>query len=345
MSARTGLGLLATFVLSACLLDVEYTKEQPTAFCGDVVELAMPPSCDGAQRDCGPDRNANCCDASAIPCGTVVRDFDGGDFNDDDGRMATVSDFRLDTYEVTVGRFRAFVEDGQGTQAAQNPLRGSGGHPRYLNSGWDPDTFFSELEVDEAALRLALQCSDPLRHTWTDDPDFNENKPINCVSWYEALLFCAWDGGRLPSEVEWYFAAAGGEEQRAYPWAEPASVVDADLAVFGCPDAMVACETGTSIAPVGSKRNGVGRWGHYDLSGNVAEWVLDTVIDATDYVSPCDDCVRIGVGNRGVRGGAFNTAHVAGTVDDLLVASRASAPPKPQPRAHGIGFRCMRPTN
>jgi formylglycine-generating enzyme required for sulfatase activity len=46
----------------------------------------------------------------------------------------------------------------------------------------------------------------------------NEALPINCVHWYDAFQFCAWDGGWLPTEAEWEMAAAGGAENRRYPW-------------------------------------------------------------------------------------------------------------------------------
>ncbi|WP_438023210.1 formylglycine-generating enzyme family protein [Sorangium sp. So ce233] len=46
----------------------------------------------------------------------------------------------------------------------------------------------------------------------------NEARPIRCVSWSVAFAFCAWDGGRLPTEAEWNHASAGGSEQREYPW-------------------------------------------------------------------------------------------------------------------------------
>ena len=53
-----------------------------------------------------------------------------------------------------------------------------------------------------------------LYQTWTAN---NDNLPMNCITWFEAFAFCIWDGGRLPTELEWNYAAAGGSSQNVYP--------------------------------------------------------------------------------------------------------------------------------
>src|SRR5206468_1762189 len=130
---------------------------------------------------------------------------------------------------------------------------------------------------------------------WTPSPGANENRPMNCVNWYEAYAFCIWDGGFLPSEAEWNYAAAGGNEQRAYPWLNPATSTAID-----CTRANYSPSPGNycyflsaghgSTNDVGSEsRLGDGKYGQADLTGNVWEWTLDWWYDGS-YPSTCNDC-------------------------------------------------------
>ncbi|HEY3493378.1 MAG TPA: SUMF1/EgtB/PvdO family nonheme iron enzyme [Polyangiaceae bacterium] len=46
------------------------------------------------------------------------------------------------------------------------------------------------------------------------------SSPKGCIDWYSAFLFCVWDGGRLPTESEWEYAAVGGANESLYAWGD-----------------------------------------------------------------------------------------------------------------------------
>ncbi len=266
--------------------------------------------------DCGPAKES-CCNSPQVPGGTYYRSYDGvSTLYTSEAFPATVSAFRLDKYEITVGRFRRFVGAVVGGWL---PPAGSGKHdhlnahmgltdvatPGTYEQGWDA-TWSANLATKATDWDSNLQCFAESQ-TWTPSAGANENLPITCINWYEAYAFCIWDGGFLPSEAEWNFAAAGGSEQRAYPWSSPASSLTIDCQHANFLNAGPCTGDASDGAPnaVGSESpTGDGKWGQADLAGNAWEWMLDFY---ADYGPTLSDAANLAPNQfRVIRSGAFD---------------------------------------
>lgn len=302
-------------------------------------------SCVGLPMTCGASGGDSCCTSFDVQGGSYYRSYDltGDAYSGSMIYPATVSSFRFDKYEVTVERFRAFVNAGMGTQL-NPPPPGAGAHPNIAGSGWD-SRFNFYLLANTADLIAAVKCD--LRYqTWTDVPGANEHRPMSCITWYEAMAFCIWDGGYLPTVAEWNYAATGGDQQRAYPWSSLAGplTIDGFHASYddggNCVgDGLPGCAV-TDLVEVGTKPAGDGRWGQSDLAGNASEWILDW--EPGGYLNPCTDCsdvdpnLAFGSGyGRAFRGGSFFDSATG-----LRTASRFGA--GPTDRFAFIGARCAR---
>lgn len=294
----------------------------------------VPPSCqNGSPLGCGPHQDKDCCASRTVPSGAFVRsaNYDPnsywytGNYCTFDTCSATVSQFSLDVYEVTVGRFRNFVNtyDINGTPAAG---AGRNLHNR-MDLGWQtswnkflPATA-NELKSDVSTY---YTCTQP---TWADSIGANENLPIVCVDWYIAFAFCIWDGGRLPTEAEWNYAAAGGSDQRVFPWSDATD--DNSISAGTNVNYQAA-----SIGRAGLLSAGNGKWGHSDLAGNAEEWVLDSYADT--YATNCADCGDPDPGaTHSIRGGNFATV----SWDQVTAAARNNLSSGYYPTS---GVRCAR---
>lgn len=276
------------------------------------------PNCEGVEAACGPSGKESCCAVGKVA---------GGDFQRLDAMndQAHVSDFVLDRFEVTVGRFRQFVA----SYPNDRPAEGAGEHPRIAGSGWDP-AWDALLPESRDALKAEIGACSDYFVTWTDEPGANETLPINCTSWYVAFAFCAWDGGRLPTAAEWNYAAAGGKQQRPYPWGT--ETPDMVGVVDNCSSSFATCvRRGGSTSPESD-----GLYGQADLAGNMAEWTLDYY---AELATPCADCAVVSIADdsygRDVRGGSF-----ASDAADLVTTYRIGyAPGVP---LNTVGIRCAR---
>jgi formylglycine-generating enzyme required for sulfatase activity len=204
----------------------------------------------------------------------------------------TLSGYEIDQQEVTVSEWAAFLND-IGGDTHHHPLQ--------------------PLEWDGA-----------LFHPITD----REAHPINHVNWYDAAVFCAWAGKRLPTEAEWERAAKGpDDETRRWPWVDGGPTCQ--NTVFYTDHTL--CEPGPaavgSRSPAGDSQEGV-----QDLSGNVAEWVWDWY-DRYDENSQIDPTGPAQGTYKILRGGGFRET-------DGAIRNMARTPGLPAQRSEGVGFRC-----
>ncbi len=319
---------------------------------------AVPPSCAAGGlglTDCGVTHE--CCTSLPVTGGTYARTYtsapDGGPVGEAD--PASVSNFRLDKYLVTVGRFRQFLNasnEGTGPDGGTGykPVPGSGKHvhlnggeglansgtPGSYETGW-----VASDDIDISPTDAHLLC-DPTYATWTTSAGTQETLPMNCTTWAESYAFCIWDGGFLPSEAEWEYVAAGGSQQRMYPWGTTDPGATNQYAIYGDNNSNCYFPTGTlapctgvaNIAPVGTTVLGAALWAQLDMAGNVWEWNLDWY---APYTMPCDDCAELTtLSDRVIRGGRY----VDGPT--YLVASDRHLYSVGGSRAPGLGFRCAR---
>jgi len=185
------------------------------------------------------------------------------------GKPEVVSDLFMAKYPVTNRLYRQFI----------SYLSGNGS----FSSVFAPEIFRKKLLAHAKTLNKTgfndyLQgdpyWSERLCSAYEDDNRFNtSDQPVVGVSWFGAQAYCCWlscletEGRnpglyRLPTDVEWEYAASG-KERRSYPWGT--LVPTSHRANFR--------SRKEATAPVGSYSEGATPEGLYDMAGNVWEWM------------------------------------------------------------------------
>ncbi|PJJ65030.1 formylglycine-generating enzyme family protein [Compostimonas suwonensis] len=202
---------------------------------------------------------------------------------------ATVGAFEIDERPVTVRDFAAFVAETGYVTGAERPL--------------DPASYPGVAVEDLVPGALAFTpTSGPVdlndwRQWWSWRPGATwrmpygpdipvhgrDEHPVTQVSFEDASAYAVWAGKRLPTELEWEFAAHGGGDATIYAWGDEPRRDDRLMANTWqgrFPYLNTGADGWIGTSPVGSfPANG---YGLVDMIGNVWEWT-------SDYYTPRHD--------------------------------------------------------
>lgn len=216
--------------------------------------------------------------------GSVSVGSENGQMNEYPVHQASVDPFYISKNPVTVAEFREFVEaTGYQTDAE-----------RFGNSGvFDVETGTWSL-VEGASWKKPFGPQGELA---------KDDHPVTHVSWNDARAYCAWAGLRLPTEMEWEYAAKGGKDSDdRFSWGNKLvsnAGYGANVWQGHFPDSVSVEDGYLYTSPVGAF--GQTKAGLSDMGGNVWEWTQDTyrLYDGNPYDLIVDSKKKV------IRGGSF----------------------------------------
>jgi serine/threonine protein kinase/dienelactone hydrolase len=162
--------------------------------------------------------------------------------------VGTLTDFYIDTYEVTNKQYKEFINGG-GYRERKFWKQ------KFIKDG-------KELTWEEAVKEFVDQTGQFGPATWQagDYPGGQGDYPVSGISWYEAAAYAEFAGKSLPTGYHWGMAM--GEYTPVIMWPQLGG-----FAVF----APFSNFAGKGPVPAGSLP-GITSYGAFDMAGNVREW-------------------------------------------------------------------------
>ncbi len=266
--------------------------------------------------------SANIGEMLYVPSGTFQRDSTATN-------MSQVSAFRMSQYEITRAQWTAVTGWADPSDVADS----SGTSDPVQKVNWYAAiAFCNKLSLLEGLTPVyTVSGVDFTTLTYAQIPTTSD------ATWNAATANWAANGYRLPTEMEWMWAAMGADSAspgmtnttgyaKVFAGSTGSNVIG-DYAWY-------SANSGSKTHPVGTKL--ANELGFHDLSGNVWEWAWDWYAASypagtvTDYRGPGSGTNRVG------RGGGWGSA-----ASGCTVASRNGS--NPINRSNYFGFRVVRP--
>jgi formylglycine-generating enzyme required for sulfatase activity len=281
-----------------------------------------------------------------VPSGVCERGDWSGEGYADERPVAglRVQGFYMDRFEVSWGLWMEVYEWalGQGYEFGEvYPF-----HPgRELSH---PVCFVSWHDaVKWCNARSEMEGREPV---YMGDEDWTEVYRAGLLDLAEGMVRWGGDGYRLPTELEWEWAARGGLERQHYPWSSGGEdferFLDGGKANYWGSGDPWETESDCATSPAGyydGMQEPLGRdmangYGLYDMSGNVNEWCWDWYLDTWygEAVEVLEENLRgpeRGYG-RVLRGGSWISSPKYVRVSARYMSG-------PEYRCHCYGFRCV----
>ncbi|MEI7596433.1 MAG: formylglycine-generating enzyme family protein [Bacteroidota bacterium] len=253
-----------------------------------------------------------------IPAGTFTMGSPVGEPNrivDEIERQVTLSAFRMSKYEITNSQYAAFLN-----------AKGIGSDGKYAAGAYPLEPLIYASTINDWSLHYT-------NNQWVPVVGY-ENYPVFHVTWYGAVEFATYIGGKLPTDAQWEYACRGNTNtafntgnclsntQANYDWADPQTNCTNNITTFPAKTKAV----GTYAANA---------FGLYDMHGNVNEWCSDwlgstSASAQTNPTGPTTGTYRV------FRGGCWGTPAMI-----CRSAYRNSSTPYSSNNLYNVGFRIV----